>query len=328
MAGHARTAALSAAVAALVAGAPFAVARGTGHPLLGGKRNPRKGALHRRTKIVAKTRGPAVSLNNKSRTGGAALLQCRSRSGGTRAGNAPCLRARNRGAGEAFELDFGGPLGGIFQVGPQLAVDHPRARPFVTNATGVALGLNADRLDGLSATQIIADAVNGGGGTGAAGGSGPAGPQGPQGAQGARGPQGPQGATGPTGPTGPSDGYGFFDASEVSGGVGATPTTVASVSVPAGSYVVNASVEASNTSMTRVGVGCTFNFNSSVTYRSGAYLAPAGGDGASTQTLALNATTTLQSAGTIAVTCRVDTGDPAVTVFRRGLTAIEVGELH
>ena len=38
------------------------------------------------------------------------------------------------------------------------ATPNPNAKPFVTNATGVADGLNADKLDGKDADQIIAEA--------------------------------------------------------------------------------------------------------------------------------------------------------------------------
>jgi hypothetical protein len=70
---------------------------------------------------------------------------------------------------------------------------------------------------------------------------GPTGPQGPQGPQGAQGPvgpqglQGPQGAQGPAGPSGTSHGY------AATGGIvnyGTSPVKVASLSLPAGTYLV------------------------------------------------------------------------------------------
>lgn len=73
---------------------------------------------------------------------------------------------------------------------------------------------------------------------------GPTGPQGPQGPQGAQGPQGdpgPTGPAGPQGPQGPAGPSGTSHAYSTAGGFvqyGTSPVTVASLSLPAGTYLV------------------------------------------------------------------------------------------
>ena len=47
-----------------------------------------------------------------------------------------------------------GDVGGLFTVGS----GGDAKKPFTTNATGVATGLNADRVDGLDAAQVVAAA--------------------------------------------------------------------------------------------------------------------------------------------------------------------------
>jgi hypothetical protein len=80
---------------------------------------------------------------------------------------------------------------------------------------------------------------------------GPAGPQGPQGPTGATGPAGP---TGPTGPQGPAGANGVGHAWVVSGGaftpINNSQVTLASVTVPAGTYLIfaEASLYSSDTS--------------------------------------------------------------------------------
>lgn len=72
------------------------------------------------------------------------------------------------------------------------------------------------------------------------GSQGPAGPTGATGPPGSQGPQGPQGQTGQTGPRGPSDGYWFYEYNAVS--ISSTTTTIKSMSLPSGKYIVTASV--------------------------------------------------------------------------------------
>ena len=94
------------------------------------------------------------------------------------------------------------------------------------------------------------------GAAGAVGPQGPAGPAGPQGATGAdgatgaTGPQGPAGATGATGPqglTGPgAEGYADQTATAVS--IGTSDVTLATLSLPAGSYLLTAKASLIRTS--------------------------------------------------------------------------------
>jgi hypothetical protein len=64
------------------------------------------------------------------------------------------VRAANLRSGLAFRFETAGAIGGLIAVG----AGGDKAKPFTTNATGVATGLNADRVDGMNAQQIIAAA--------------------------------------------------------------------------------------------------------------------------------------------------------------------------
>jgi hypothetical protein len=75
----------------------------------------------------------------------------RSGEGGTPRRNEPCLRGTNLVRGLAFEFASRGPLAGTIT-----AAGGDDARPFATNATGVATGLNADRVDRRSADDFLA----------------------------------------------------------------------------------------------------------------------------------------------------------------------------
>jgi hypothetical protein len=139
----------------------FAIA-GTGDSLREGVRN---GTSTRETQVISNiaassgpTGGYATRQSNLSSSGGAAVYGCRSAAGGSAATpkpQNPCLRANNLATGFAFEFQASkGTIGGRFSVG----VGGDGVKPFTTNATGVASGLNADEVDGLSAGEIIAAA--------------------------------------------------------------------------------------------------------------------------------------------------------------------------
>jgi hypothetical protein len=135
--------------------APLALAAGEGQPARGGARNPSadtRQAYTRETEFIANTSTYGTRLSNKSDNGGGAVYGCRSKAGGIAAGNEPCLRASNLADGYAFEFATStGVLGGTITVGK----GGDAARPFTTNATGVATGLNADRVDGKSAEDFL-----------------------------------------------------------------------------------------------------------------------------------------------------------------------------
>jgi hypothetical protein len=85
-----------------------------------GGRNPRHGSSKKGTRLVGKLKGGALQVSNV-------------------------------GGGAAFTFMTNGLLGGTISVGK----GGDGARPFTTNATGVATGLNADRLDGHDASDFV-----------------------------------------------------------------------------------------------------------------------------------------------------------------------------
>ncbi len=139
--------------------APFASAR-TGDTLREGVRN---GTSTAETQIISNigsaagpTGGYSTRQSNLSNSGGGAVYGCRSQVGGSAAKprpQNPCLRANNLSTGYAFEFNASdGPVAGLISAG----AGGDSKKPFVTNATGVATGLNADRVDNLDAAQIVA----------------------------------------------------------------------------------------------------------------------------------------------------------------------------
>lgn len=166
-------------IAAVLIASPFAVA-GTGDVLREGKRN---GTATKETEIIGNMKAQTgkggfvtrqSNVSTGSDAGGGAIYGCRTPVGGTATGTAPCLRVSNLAGGSAFEFaSSGGPVAGLISIGNP-AVPNP-GKPFVTNAVGVATGLNADKVDGKDASELI-------------GATGPAGPAGPAGAPGPRGP--------------------------------------------------------------------------------------------------------------------------------------------
>lgn len=143
--------------ALVVLASPFAVA-GTGDVLREGVRN---GTTSKETEIVGKfnykspTGGYVTRQSNTqtgSNAGGSAIYGCRTQ---TRANPVPCLRANNLSSGQAFQFSAkSGEIAGTITVGD----GGPTKRPFTTNATGVATGLNADSVDNFDVTQILAAA--------------------------------------------------------------------------------------------------------------------------------------------------------------------------
>ncbi|HWI22652.1 MAG TPA: hypothetical protein VNT22_08570 [Baekduia sp.] len=133
-------------LAALVT--PFAFASGEGKDVRGGARNPSSNSslsYSKETQLIANTSTYGTRQSNKSTSGGGAVYGCRSLAGGTPAHNEPCVRASNLNTGLAFEFASAkGTLGGTIAVG----AGGDAVKPFTTNATGVATGLNADRVDG------------------------------------------------------------------------------------------------------------------------------------------------------------------------------------
>ena len=157
-----RTRSVVLATGLLVLGiSPFAAAR-TGSNIREGLRN---GTATRETQIIsnvgsttATTGGYSTRQSNLSSSGGGAVYGCRSGTGGSAATprpQNPCIRANNLSSGLAFEFNASnGDTGGLITVG----TGGDAKKPFTTNATGVATGLNSDEVDGLDAAQIISAA--------------------------------------------------------------------------------------------------------------------------------------------------------------------------
>jgi hypothetical protein len=139
-----------AAVLVALLATPFALAAGENRPVRGGARNPSPNAslsYTRETQIIANNATYGTRQSNKSANGGGAIYGCRARTG-TNA----CLRASNLSNGRAFSFNSNSGT----EVG---RIDGPaNAAPFTTSATGVATGLNADKVDGQNASDIVASA--------------------------------------------------------------------------------------------------------------------------------------------------------------------------
>ena len=133
---------------ALAIGIPsVAVGFGEGRSLLLGKRNPSPNssrALNSETEIIASNGSYGTRQSNKRNgDGGGAIYGCRSDTG-----REPCIRSNNLKTGRAFEFQTAGKEGGRIQTGDATGA------PFTTNATGVATGLNADKVDGKDGADI------------------------------------------------------------------------------------------------------------------------------------------------------------------------------
>jgi hypothetical protein len=134
---------------------PFAVAQTTG--LIGGKRNPRSGSFKAETKVIASNSTWGMRYSNRAVGGGGGLLfGCRSEPGGTPQKHYPCARSRNVANGLAFEFLTAGSLVGTITAGR----GGDNTKPFTTNATGVATGLNAERVGSQTPAQLTSAAVS------------------------------------------------------------------------------------------------------------------------------------------------------------------------
>jgi hypothetical protein len=134
----------------LVLGIPSAaIGFGEGRSILGGKRNPSSDAtkaFSAETEIIANNSTYGTRQSNKRNgDGGGAIYGCRSNEG-----NEACVKSFNLNNGRAFEFQTNGNLGGRIQTKDANGV------PFTTNATGVATGLNSDKVDGKDATDFAA----------------------------------------------------------------------------------------------------------------------------------------------------------------------------
>jgi hypothetical protein len=149
-----RYVAASALILALLV-APLSFASGEGDPIEGGKRNPssnKSAALTRETQILTENGTYGTRQSNKQNgDGGGAIYGCRSAPG-----KEPCVRANNLKNGRAFEFETEGNEGGFIEVGGGAV--NTKTAPFNTNAAAVVKNLNADRVDDLHASDIVAQA--------------------------------------------------------------------------------------------------------------------------------------------------------------------------
>jgi hypothetical protein len=147
---------LGSALVLAVLVAPLALASGEGDPIEGGTRNPsnnKSAALKRETGILTENGTYGTRQSNKKKgDGGGAIYGCRSAPG-----REPCVRANNLENGLAFEFQAtSGTVGGFIEVGK--TSPNTSAVPFNTNAAGRVANLNADRVDDLHASEIVAQA--------------------------------------------------------------------------------------------------------------------------------------------------------------------------
>jgi hypothetical protein len=141
-----RAALVSAVVLAALVG-PVAFAN-DGDPMRVGAGNSAQTA---ETRIIAQNVSTFATRqsNNLEGDGGAATYGCRST-----IANEPCLSVFALRTARAFDFRTRGTEGGVITVSGDAS---PRNnRPFTTNATGVATGLNADEVDGRSADDLRA----------------------------------------------------------------------------------------------------------------------------------------------------------------------------
>lgn len=140
----------AACAAVLVVGVASVASGATGDVIRIGKRTAGSGE----TAIVGNTSLFATrQSNNLDGDGGAASYGCRAV-----VTQEPCLFVLNHntnGSVFRFQSDGGAAVGRI-QVNPPAGKNASDTAPFTTNATGVATGLNADKVDGQSASDIVA----------------------------------------------------------------------------------------------------------------------------------------------------------------------------
>jgi hypothetical protein len=151
---------LASAIALGLLVTPFAVAAGEHKPVQMGVRNPHSGAVSRETQIIARSAVNTYGTRQSNLgAGGGAIYGCRTALGQDPANpkqSTACIRANNLKNGEAFQFaGIGSSVIGVIQSGPVFSAPNPNAKPFITNATGIATGLNADMVDGMHAADIV-----------------------------------------------------------------------------------------------------------------------------------------------------------------------------
>lgn len=102
--------------------------------------------------VAANTGGFTTRQSNKSDSGGGAIYGCRAK-----AGTESCVAANNLNNGDAFRFQSTPSAGAVGQIRFGLDISKPIDKPpFVTNGTGLVKNLNADQVDGQSASDFVA----------------------------------------------------------------------------------------------------------------------------------------------------------------------------
>jgi len=142
------------ALAAAITSQAMASGEGTNARL--GVRNPGSGNLTVQTQIIASNNNWGTRQSNKG-SGGGAIYGCRSAPGAE-----SCVRAVNlmNGIAFSFQSNSGTSPVGSFQVGSSSSTVSTTVAPFTTNAAGKVTNLNADMVDGQSASEIVSQAVS------------------------------------------------------------------------------------------------------------------------------------------------------------------------
>jgi Collagen triple helix repeat (20 copies) len=206
----------------------------------------------------------------------------------------------------------------------EVAIEFNREGP--SGAAGAPGNTGPAGTTGTGANGLKGDT----GATGAAGATGATGSQGPKGdtgatgaagAAGATGSQGPKGDTGATGPQGPA---GISSVQQVAFPftqltVPNTDTTVASLSLPAGNYLISVTGDASAFTNATASLTCSFT-PGTVAYR------PNGIDlDGSTKGISATGVVTLGSSGTVTFSCNYSAPAGKNVLLRGALTAQQTG---
>ena len=158
--------------------------------------------------------------------------------------------------------------------------------------------------------------------------SGPTGPAGPTGAQGLQGPTGPTGDTGPIGPTGAAGAAHAWSTTSTSvtvvAGVSVFPTTVTSLTLPAGTYVLQAAGQMRYQFGINNVATCTINAPGA----SATQDIDASNYTAQRSPYAMAATATLSSTTTVTVACTTPYTSNGPVLDDNSLIAIQVGGLN
>ncbi len=216
-------------------------------------------------------------------------------------------------------LAHGNPTGGLRVI--DTAKPNGRCAsweaPLNWNQTGPT---GARGATGMTGSRGATGPTGSSGAKGATGAEGPTGSRGPTGSTGTTGSAGTSGPTGATGPTGPSDLW------DVNGGAGLaltqTDTAVASLSLPAGRFFVEASVDFGNFAVQYAGIRCQIESSTSVYQTDAADQAPG-----HITALPVQAAASLANPDTVSLVCH--STEPANTfALAWTLDAIKVGAIH